>query len=721
MMLKRSTLATAITVSLASISAQATEQSNTSELETIEVTSSFKKQSLAATPLSIDVIGQQQLQDQNMQHFDNVLSTLANVNFSGGTSRPKYLQIRGVGERSEYLGAPNASVGFIIDDIDLSGLGMAASMYDVAQVEVLRGPQGTRFGANALAGLVYIQSNPANGENEQGLSTSFGNDDLRTLSGYSSGSLTEKLNYRASIESHQQNGYSDNQFLNRDDTNKIDELSGKLKLSSQISPELRIDSTIIFADMDNGFDAWTLDNNGYVTLTDKPGVDNQKSTGASIKVSYEGMSTGDLTAITSLSTTDHQHAFDGDWANTEFWSAKQCTDYYDENGNGQYDDTIPCVYDYTWSKKAERDVVSQEFRLNNKQNQRIFNQTTDWLFGAYISQLEESNTTDEYYNGWSADTLFADYQADNIAIFTQFDSELDNTYQLSVGFRIERRDAEYQDSSLEAFSPSETMWGGHIALSKAFTVDTQAYARIAKGYKAGGFNMGLPEELSQFKEFDTETLINYEVGVNSSFNEGKVSTRIAVFYMDRKDQQVNASQQDPNEPQRFTIYTANAASSSSYGVEAAIDWQVTSGWSTYVNLGYLNASYDNYAYFDKYGSLIDISGRELAHAPKLTYSVGTTYQNDAGLFFNTFVTGKSGFYFSDSHSEKAESSSTLNARIGYEQNNWAIYLWGRNLADEKIATRGFYFGNEPDIDWAAKKYERYAAPRQWGLTLDYRF
>ncbi|WP_448568782.1 TonB-dependent receptor [Thalassotalea ganghwensis] len=720
-MLKRSTLAIAITASLATFALQANEQSSSSALETIEVTSNFKKQSLASTPLSIDVISQQQLQDQSMQHFDNVLSSLANVNFAGGTSRPKYLQIRGVGERSEYLGAPNASVGFIIDDIDLSGLGMAANMYDVAQVEVLRGPQGTRFGANALAGLVYIQSNPADGISEHGVSTSFGNDDLVTIAGYSAGALTNDVNYRVSLENHQQNGFSDNQFLNRDDTNQLDELSGKIKLSAQLSQELTFDTTMIFADMDNGFDAWTLDNNGFITLTDKPGVDNQKSVGASFKFHYTGLTNVDLTAITSISTTDHQHAYDGDWANADYWSAKQCPDSDDENGNGAYDDTIPCVYDYTWSKTAERDVISQEFRFSNKDGQRIFNQTTDWLFGVYASQLEESNITDDYYNGWSDDALLADYEADNLAIFTQLDSELNDTYQLSVGLRIEQRDAQYQDSSNEAFSPEETMWGGHIALSRALTADSQGYIRIAKGYKAGGFNMGLSDKLAQFKEFDTETLFNYELGINSSFNNGKVNTRFALFYMDRQDQQVNASQQDSIEKQKFTIYTANAASSTSHGLEAALDWQVTSAWSAYANLGYLDASYDDYRYFDEYGSLIDISGRELAHAAKFTYSLGTTYQHTDGIFFNAYVTGKSGFYFSDSHSEKADSSSTVNTRVGYEKDNWAIYLWARNLTDEKIATRGFYFGNEPDQGWAAKKYQRYAAPRQWGLTLDYRF
>lgn len=711
MTFKKSSLAIAITVSIfAPISfAETAEQS----LEKITVTSNFKKQSLASTPTSIAVIGQQQLKDQSVQHFDNVLSSIANVNFAGGTSRPKYLQIRGVGERSEYKGAPNSSVGFIVDDIDLSGLGMAANLYDVNQVEVLRGPQGTRFGANALAGLIYVQSNQLTEVSEHGISTSIGDDNLTTLSGFSSGALSSKVNYRFSLEQHQQNGYSNNVFLGRDDTNNIDELTGKMKINAKASEDLTINFTLLFANMDNGFDAWTLDNNGFQTATDKPGVDNQKSVGSSLKFEYTGFNAFDLTAISSITTTDHQHGYDGDWSNPDYWASKLC-------------EGAPCVYDYTWSKTAERDVFSQEFRFTNKAANKLFNQSTDWLLGVYVSKLEEDNITDEVYNGWASDSIFANYQAKNIAIFGQLDSELTSQYQLSVGLRVEKRSSDYNDYTNSAgvgdvFNPSETMWGGHIALSKELNEDHSAYVRVARGYKAGGFNMGIPEQLATFKEFDAETLLNYELGFDSQFIDNRLQTRLAFFLMDRQDQQVNASQQNPDKPQQFTIYTANATSSSSYGMEMDLTWQLTPNLSLYSTLGYLRAKYDTYAYFDKYGASIDISNRELAHAPKFTYSLGGTYRDDSGIFFNAYVSGKSAFYFSDSHSEKAEGSSTVNARLGYETDSWSLYLWGRNLTDEKVATRGFYFGNEPDMDWAAKKYQRFAAPRQVGLTFDYRF
>ena len=217
-------------LSLAILAALSTHSyaADTLEIERITVNADYRQASLASTSNSVAVITEQALADQNIQHFQEALSHISNVNFAGGSSRPKYIQIRGVGERSEYRGAPNASVGFIVDNIDLSGLGMAASMYDVQQVEVLKGPQGTRFGANALAGMVYVSSNEVTESFEAGLKASAGNDDLRNFAGFASGYLTDQLGLRVSLESHKQNGYIDNHFLNIEDSNGIDELTGKV-------------------------------------------------------------------------------------------------------------------------------------------------------------------------------------------------------------------------------------------------------------------------------------------------------------------------------------------------------------------------------------------------------------------------------------------------------------------------------------------------------------
>ena len=684
------------------------------DMEIMVVTADFRSASLEKMPSSITVIDAQQIQDESAQHFEDVMNSIANFNWSGGSSRPKYFQIRGVGEQEQYQGAPNSSVGYIVDDIDLSGIGMVSSMYDLQQVEVLRGPQGTRYGANALAGLIYLKSNDPTDVFEHGAEVSLGNDDLQTFSGFSSGPLTDsgKLLYRVSLQQHQQNGYRDNIYLNKEDTNGRDEFTGRAKLRWYATDDLQLDLTLLHADFDNGYDVWSLTNDPTNTLSDQPGVDSQRTTGAGFKATYSGAEQFELTSLTSFANTDHHYSYDGDWANSEYWASKQC----EEGGN-----VSPCQYDYFWDKTGQRKTLSQEFRLSSTDQGRIFAGSTDWLLGVYAMNLKEDNQLYSEYNTWPDEVLDSEYEATNYAVFGQLDTDLGADYALSMGLRVERRNSHYSDTNNDNFDPSETMWGGHIALSKVLNESHNVYARVARGYKAGGFNMTLPVELNDKKEFDTETLYNYEIGLKSHWFEGLIDTNLALFYMDRQDQQVAASQQDPNKPQRFILYTENAGSSNNYGAELDATWYATDNLQFYSSLGWLQTAYGNYQYQDKYGADVDLTGRDLAHSPHLTYSLGGTYRANSGWFANLNMSGKSEFYYSDSNDSRSEPYTVVNARLGYEASAWSAYLWGRNLFDEEYGVRGFYFGNEPDNGWAEKQYIRYGDPRQIGVTLNVKF
>ena len=685
------------------------------EMEVMVVTADFRSSSLEKMPSSITVIDSQKIQDESAQHFEDLLNSIANFNWSGGSSRPKYFQIRGVGEQEQYQGAPNSSVGYIIDDIDLSGIGMVSSMYDLQQVEVLRGPQGTRYGANALAGLIYLKSNDPTDVFEHGAEVSLGDDNLRTFSGFSSGPLTDsgKLLYRVSLQQHQQNGYHDNLYLGRDDTNGRDEFSGRAKLRWYATDDLQFDLTVLHADFDNGYDVWSLTNSPTQTTSDQPGVDSQRTTGAGFKATYSGAETFELTSLTSFANTDHHYSYDGDWSNPEYWASKQCSD---DDGN-----LAPCQYDYFWDKTGQRKTVSQEFRLSSTEQGRIFADSTDWLLGVYGMNLKEDNQLYSEYNTWPDEVLDSEYEATNYALFGQLDTDLGSDYALSVGLRLERRNSHYSDTNNDNFDPSETMWGGHIAVSKVLNDSHNAYVRVARGYKAGGFNMTLPVELNDKKEFSTETLYNYEIGLKSHWLAGLIDTNLALFYMDRQDQQVAASQQDPDKPQRFILFTENAGSSNNYGAELDATWYATDNLQIYSSLGWLETAYGDYQYQDKYGTEVDLTGRDLAHSPHLTYSIGGTYRTNSGWFTNLNLSGKSEFYYSDSNESRSEPYTIVNARVGYEASAWSAYLWGRNLFNEEYGVRGFYFGNEPDNGWAEKQYIRYGDPRQIGVTFNVKF
>ncbi len=122
-------------------------------IEEIVVTGEFRSDPLDALPSSVSVATAAQIASLQAQHLEQVLALMPNVNVASGASRARYFQIRGIGETGQFIAPLNPSVGTIIDHVDFSGIATVSTLYDVRQVEVFRGPQGTLYGANALAGL----------------------------------------------------------------------------------------------------------------------------------------------------------------------------------------------------------------------------------------------------------------------------------------------------------------------------------------------------------------------------------------------------------------------------------------------------------------------------------------------------------------------------------------------------------------------------------------
>ena len=116
---------------LAVIGPAAGEPAPDQRLDEILVTATLRPIHDAAAPQSITVLNQQTLRTAGVQHFEDVLMLIPNLNWAAGTSLPRFFQLRGVGEVEEYQGAPNPSVGFLIDEIDFSGIGMPARFYAV--------------------------------------------------------------------------------------------------------------------------------------------------------------------------------------------------------------------------------------------------------------------------------------------------------------------------------------------------------------------------------------------------------------------------------------------------------------------------------------------------------------------------------------------------------------------------------------------------------------
>ncbi|NND82576.1 MAG: TonB-dependent receptor plug domain-containing protein, partial [Gammaproteobacteria bacterium] len=205
-------------------------QSWAAPLTEIVVTAELLESSPLEIPNSVSVVDAQAIEQRSARHLEDLLNMAPNVNFASGASRGRFVQIRGIGERSEFQEPIINSVGILVDGIDLTGIATAASTLDLKQVEVLRGPQGTLHGANALAGLINMVSNVPTDQFESSLNVALEEFGGRQLGGVLSGPINDQTAYRIAVNHFASDGFVDNVFLNRADTNNIDETAARLRL-----------------------------------------------------------------------------------------------------------------------------------------------------------------------------------------------------------------------------------------------------------------------------------------------------------------------------------------------------------------------------------------------------------------------------------------------------------------------------------------------------------
>jgi len=661
-------------------------------IDEIVVTADYRGRTAGDLPASVSVLDEDAIKQLAVQHFEELISAIPNLNWSGDGHRARYFQIRGVGELEQYQGAPNPSVGLLIDDIDFSGIGTIATLFDLQQVEVLRGPQGTRYGANALAGLIYMQSAAPTADWSGRAQVSAANDAAFSGGIAMGGPIDDELLFRASAHHHESDGFRNNPYLGRSDTNGRRETTLRGRFRWLPNDAWQVDLATLFADIDNGYDAFALDN-GLTVLSDKPGKDAQESAGASLRIAYAGPNDVTVTAITAVADSDIIFSYDADWGNDESWA--------------------PVAYDYISVSERQRRTFSQELRVAG----------ADWLIGAYAMRLEDDLVTanqgnyyDPFYDFADSldDTFGSDYRATNIAVFGQFDRDVGDRSQLSFGIRGEHRNTEYTDSASLVARPSESMWGGDLTLSHDISGTVTSFASLSKGYKAGGFNLGLVP--GDRREFGAEAMLNLEVGIKSGWRANTLQLNASLFVSRRDNQQVRTSfQLDPGDPASFVFFTDNAAEGDTVGLEADLRWSPNSGWSMYATLGWLDATFDQFE-----TPQVNLNGREQAHAPTYTLATGARYQHASGFFARLDLSARDEFYFDVSHDQQSKAYSLANARIGYSREQWTAQLWVRNLFDEKYAVRGFYFGNEPP-DFPNTLYTRQGDPRQAGVTFERTF
>ncbi|HEY8568379.1 TonB-dependent receptor [Microbulbifer sp.] len=679
-------------------------------LEEVTVTSQLREHTQLDTPTSVSVLNSAAIEARGATNLEQLLNLAPNVNFASGASRGRFVQIRGIGERSQFIDPVNPSVGLIVDGIDFTGLGLAASTLDMQQVEILRGPQGTVYGANALAGLVSMTSNAPANETFARVSAEAAQYGSHTLSAVTSGPLSEQLGYRFAVQNQQSDGYVHNRYLGRDDTNNLDETVARGKLRYQANDDLQLDFTLFYLDADNGYDAFTLDNSRN-TLSDQPGWDRQETLAGAVSGLWTGNNLFTLKSVLSAASSDTEYGYDEDWTYVGFH---------------------PWEYSSTDNYLRDRDNLSVDIRAISTEASRLFGDSTGWVVGVYLRSEEEALVRNA--------SFASQFDTDNAAIYGQLNTALSDRLELITGLRLEQRRAVYEDSLAVADSTDENLWGGNITLQFSAANNTLVYGTLSRGYKAGGVNGRIisasasnPAIGSDTFLFDTEHMLNYELGIKGDWLENRLQAQLAAFYQDRSDVQAKQSIFDP-EDFSFDDYLTNAAGGRTTGVEAEVNYQASDALRLFASAGWLNAEFEDFissahvdARDDYTGEVtpISLNGRDLAHAPNYQFFTGAEFALTQNLSARLELEGKDDFYFSNSHDEKSTAYELVNARLTYRGDSWDVSLWGRNLTNEVVYTRGFYFsnqfGNNPANGYAPEAYYQLGEPRIAGVSASYTF
>ncbi|MEM5481830.1 TonB-dependent receptor [Pseudoalteromonas fuliginea] len=669
-----------------------------SNLERIVVTGDFQRESIQTLSASASLFSEEEINLRGASYLDEILGSTANVNFTSGASRGRYIQIRGVGLRSQFVDPINPSVGLVIDGINYSGLGGSSLLFDIDQVEIYRGPQGTRFGADGMAGMIQMGSAKATSDPSLKLQVGAGTYNTREAGIAASTGLTDDTSARVSYFRRKSDGYVDNLYLN-DETQNQDEQVARFKLNSQLTKHLNTELNLHYIDINNGYDAFTLDNSRN-SVADEPGQDNQESYAIGINNTYTGFDAFDVNLNLSAIDTELLYSFDEDWGCNDTSEPQLCAAGLHPDG-----------YSSTDLYSRDRDDQSVDLQFNSK--------TGNWVAGIYY-QNRDVDLERQYT--WLASPFTSTYETSNVAVYGQIATPIGPKTTFITGLRVEQYQGDYTDSNGFIQDTDDVMVGGKIALEYQVIDRTMIYTSITRGYKAGGINSealakakdeGLnlsADFFQQHTSFDPEYLWSGEFGVKGSSLDDKFTLRLAAFYMHRDDIQLKAWQV---EGQQFTGYVDNASSGSNYGLEVEGSYQLTDNLFLTGSAGYLNTEIDDFVT----QSGLNQDGREQAQSPKYQYAFTARYNFTSELYGMIGVEGKDDYYFSDSHNSQAPSSNLVNLSFGYEADMWAVRAWARNVFDETVPTRGFEFGNDPQDGYATHTYTQLGEPRVAGVTF----
>jgi len=751
------------------------ESSEPSPLQEVVVTATRRAQSIESVPISMQAFTESDMDTDSVRDMADIARMTPGVTFSNtdrGNTQGSDIVIRGISS-----GAGAATVGVYIDDTpiqiypdSLSSTNSYPLIFDLQRVEILRGPQGTLFGAGSEGGTIrFITPDPSLTDYStysRGELSSIDHGDESYDSGFAVGGpiVQDVLGFRASVYYQRQGGYVDrinwySQQLETQDANWNDSLS--LRLATKWVPveNLSIEPSVFFqrthiADSSIYWEAYSDPANGIFNNAN-PVVSptNDDFTLPALRVSWQG----------------------------ETVSVFSNTSYFNRNNDNIYDSTTldmasfagvsspqpPAALQNVYSIGALTDnqrILTQELRLQNTDpNARL-----SWLFGVFYQHSTQATTytvNDPFINqiigyqypGVTVQDIFGYglyqgvYLLDSagqltnreLAGFANFDFRITSRLTFTAGVRVS--DEHYNDASFGAgpvvssngntqyTSERDTPVTPKYALSYKINPDDMVYASAAKGFRQGSTQgevgsrcagdlgaLGLTNMEFSPTEIKPDSVWSYEIGTKDRFLGGHFGIDTSIYHIDWKDIQSSLILPTCNVP-----ITANEGNARSQGFDLSLIYAPINALRLGLALGYADAQYTTTTR-GAGGVPIQLSGQPLPIAP---WTVSPQVDYDFA------VLGRGSYFHVDyqylSHNDtplpdipsvdptlpRPPSSSNLDMRLGMLFGGLDLSIFGTNINNQYPE-----FGRYRDTEAAISTYRGYTVtPRTIGVTATYRY
>jgi iron complex outermembrane receptor protein len=734
--------------------------SGESQLEELIVTAQKREENVQTTPLSITAVTGASLAKDRVLSLEDLGHNMTGISFTANSPQANEINIRGVVNTRLTSPTADQSVSTFVDDVYVARSGnLNSSFYDIARIEVVRGPQGVLLGKNVAGGAVNIISNAPSFDQSGRFTLAIGNYDLRQTSGYITGALTDEIAGRLSFQTINHSGYA-RDILHNTDLENLDSLQARVQLAyqpkdSDLHASLNVDYS---KDSNDG-----VNRVGLKSPTLPAGPNIWSGTRSLIAAARGGLSIRESLPVWPLFAGDLAPTPQGARHETFDIIAKfekdvvenvrlsSITGYRNNRSFTMYDQTglgPTNGFNFTAAQLAAvgssllfvepvnfiEDVqqFSQEVRLTSTNT----DSKLDWIVGAYYQKSKVHQFNRFWGESLVLPTLSGESHWDDhghnedMAVFAQLGYKLTDTLKLEVGARYtqDKKGGDQRGiivATGDKLHPADTAPLTPLAVNFATPYGHQwdkltpqatlrwtpsdtsmAYGTISVGFKGGGFQNDASNAFAAATPYNPETVTNYEVGFKTELFDRTVRWNSAVFYMKYTDLQVQQTLASC-----LCNVISNAPGATIKGVETDLQYAPNHWFHAWASGSYVDAKYDQFIFAG-----VNNSGHLMQRTPKWQTAIGAEVTTSVGSWKDA-LSGRLSYRYQGKMPWAPENTSwekaygTLDGRITLTspEKGWSVSVFGKNLTDEVYRTNIIVFFND--------EMSSFGAPRTFGMEL----